>query len=1207
MIGLRIAQINLQHARAPTAVLRRHLDICTMKIVLIQEPYFYKDSFGELDAANGTIIFKQSNLRPRSCIFVSKDINFHKIDRFCNTDFVTINLKYKLKNIETSIILCSAYFPYDSTSPPPPKEIVDLVQYAKDLNTPLILGCDSNAHHLAWGSTDTNTRGESLIDFICMSNLEILNVGSKPTFVTSNREEVLDLTLCSMTFVGNISNWHVHNEDSLSDHQMIVFDISSDYLVPITYRNPKDTDLDLFNAYLEAGLVNWNIPNGTKESVDRSAEAFSNLINFAYERSCPLKIRKSNQKTIWWNSYLQKEKKKNNYAWNHRNEGDYFRSQQRVYKNLIRDASRNSFQIVSSSVDSLPAAARLNKLMSISKNTQIDSILLPNGDFLFDEKDILTHLLKTHFPECRPPDNSMKANLNNHSLSLDEYTVEKILNEDCIQLAIFSFKPYKSAGPDNIFPKLLQSATKTIIVALKQLFRSSLILKHIPSVWQSVRIVFIPKPGKPSYDNPKSFRPISLTSFLLKTLERLVENFVSNSCLIHYPLHERQHSYQKGKSTETALHEVVQRIEKAMSFDEVCLAAFLDVEGAFDNTSFDVIGAAARNHGFPESLIAWTTSLLQQRMLNATLKSITVQMTPVKGCPQGGVLSPLLWNLVANDLLTILNNNYFFTIGYADDFVILLVGKFTNIVYERMQCALKLVESWCLGKKLSVNAQKSNLVLFTKCRNLPGVKELLLFGNPIPQVDEVKYLGVILDKKLNWNAHLEDRYKRAIKIFFQCRKIIGTNWGLKPKYALWLFNMIIRPIVTYASLVWWPKVNQISAQNVLSKIQRIACLCITGAFKTTPTRALEVILDMRPLHIQIKAEAMSSAYRLSSLNLLKVDYNFGHCAILTLLHQSIPLSLAPSDLIIRSNSTMKNFEVIIPLRHVWSGSWPFIRPPDSLIFFSDGSNKNGRSGAGIYCEQLDINISSSLGQHVSAFQAELFGILECLKFCLTQNFHNRFIIICTDCKSVLQTLNSFVIKSWLAQECINILNNLGQFNTVSLIWVPGHYGLYGNQYADRLAKFGSSQNPIGPGPHIPLSASVIKDLIASWSYDQHCFLWNSLDTCQNSKLLIDKPLYDDRNWITNLSRSQQRKLVGAITGHCALKDHLFKIGLSTDRLCRYCQSDTETTYHIICLCPHFVLLRMHILDLDYINENKYAELKVKDILKFINACKVLDI
>ena len=121
--------------------------------------------------------------------------------------------------------------------------------------------------------------------------------------------------------------------------------------------------------------------------------------------------------------------------------------------------------------------------------------------------------------------------------------------------------------------------------------------------------------------------------------------------------------------------------------------------------------------------------------------------------------------------------------------------------------------------------------------------------------EQIKYLDVILDKKLTWNAHLENRNGKALKNFFQCRRIIGNNWGLKPKYALWLFNTIVRPIITYGSLV----------QNILNKLKRLACLCVTGSFKTTPTKAIEIFLDLRPFHIHIKMEAMSSAYSISML------------------------------------------------------------------------------------------------------------------------------------------------------------------------------------------------------------------------------------------------------------------------------------------------------------------------------------------------------
>lgn len=74
---------------------------------------------------------------------------------------------------------------------------------------------------------------------------------------------------------------------------------------------------------------------------------------------------------------------------------------------------------------------------------------------------------------------------------------------------------------DGIFPALLQSVGNKIIPQLEKLFRASLKTGFIPSIWRGTKVAFIPKPGKESYDDPKTYRPISLMSFILKTLEKL--------------------------------------------------------------------------------------------------------------------------------------------------------------------------------------------------------------------------------------------------------------------------------------------------------------------------------------------------------------------------------------------------------------------------------------------------------------------------------------------------------------------------------------------------------------------------------------------------------------------------------------------------------------------------------------------------------------
>ena len=171
-------------------------------------------------------------------------------------------------------------------------------------------------------------------------------------------------------------------------------------------------------------------------------------------------------------------------------------------------------------------------------------------------------------------------------------------------------------------------------------------------------------------------------------------------------------------------------------------------------------------------------------------------------------------------------------------------------------------------------------------------------------------------------------------------------------------------------------------------------------------------------------------------------------------------------------------------------------------------------------------------------------------------------------------------------------------------WTHSTCGLHEIDHTNVLARLASLQAPIGADPVLPLSSQMINDKINIWAFEQHSIYWNSQTACMNSRLLLKKPLNEDHYWIINLSRLQQRKLLGAITGHCSLKDHMFTIRLSTDRLCRFCLNDAESAYHIICLCPHFQRPRIQIFNLDQINSNKYAELKVRDIQKFLNACNL---
>jgi hypothetical protein len=394
------------------------------------------------------------------------------------------------------------------------------------------------------------------------------------------------------------------------------------------------------------------------------------------------------------------------------------------------------------------------KIMAKQATNKVSTIKLPNGQHTQTGKETLKELFRVHFPDSNLIDDSDDGQ-DQQNLGVCERITNRgdwdlakhVIKQSKIRWVLNTFKPYKSAGTDEIVPALLQQGTEHLVPHLCRIFRDCIVYGFIPTAWRHVKVTFIPKPGKLDYTEAKAYRPISLSYFLLKTMEKLVDRHVRDDVLRIHPLHRNQHAYQKDKSTETALHNVVTRIEY-IEHNDIALGAFLDIEGAFDRTSFDTIKQTPERHGTePEPAIyKWICTMLDSRNINSILSGETLRASAARGCPQGGVLSPLLWSLVVDDLLWELNCNGYYTVGYADDIAILINGNFLYTVSEVSQTTLCTVQKWCGKTNVSINPNKTVIIPFTKRREMKGLKEPILFNKTIQLSNEVKYLGIVLDK-----------------------------------------------------------------------------------------------------------------------------------------------------------------------------------------------------------------------------------------------------------------------------------------------------------------------------------------------------------------------------------------------------------------------------------------------------------------------------
>jgi hypothetical protein len=133
----------------------------------------------------------------------------------------------------------------------------------------------------------------------------------------------------------------------------------------------------------------------------------------------------------------------------------------------------------------------------------------------------------------------------------------------------------------------------------------------------------------------------------------------------------------------------------------------------------------------------------------------------------------------------------------------------------------------------------------------------------------------------------------------------------------WIYKAAVKPIVTYAATIWWPRVKLKTSQAELSKLQRMTCLGITGAMISAPTAAMAILLGLPPLHLQMDAEAKVSNYRLRCNEQWRPESEgFGHAYMIQDMKKEHILQMG-SDKMILKHVYDKPFTIRFPERSEW--------------------------------------------------------------------------------------------------------------------------------------------------------------------------------------------------------------------------------------------------------------------------------------------------
>jgi hypothetical protein len=335
-------------------------------------------------------------------------------------------------------------------------------------------------------------------------------------------------------------------------------------------------------------------------------------------------------------------------------------------------------------------------------------------------------------------------------------------------------------------------------------------------------------------------------SFIFKGFERIIYWRLLQTALHETPLSPRQHAFRKGFSTETAVSSLVNLLEQAGLRQKAAVVVSLDIKGAFDHIIFDSAERVMRRRGFDPGIIAWYIRFLKTRICTVRIKGVIIRRFLRRGVPQGGILSPLIWNIIFDELLEEMERKTKVrSQAFADDMILFTTGKNLPRLVSYVQSALTTAATWCAQNGLSLSPSKTMACILTRAKSIADIPNITLGTNEIAYVDQFKYLGLIIDSELTFRPHIKAKIAKAKGILMRSKSLLGNTFGPSPKLMLWMYKAIVRSTLCYLSFIWG-QTTQAYFHTQLERLQSLG-LRLLGHFRRgTPNEGLNVITDTPP-------------------------------------------------------------------------------------------------------------------------------------------------------------------------------------------------------------------------------------------------------------------------------------------------------------------------------------------------------------------------
>lgn len=802
--------------------LKAFLQLSHVDIILISEAHLTLNSSFKLP---GYITYHcdhpSGNAHAGSAIIIQSNLKHSILPSYQSNSIQATNIKIILNHIPTTI--SSAYFP-----PQAKLNSNELTNFLLSIGNNYLIGGDFNCKHTSWGSRITNTRGRILHNVIQNKNLKFLSPPN-PTYWPTHQNRQPDILDFFITNLPNHINRNISNlSDLSSDHTPVLLSLNDHVTLKTTYPTltPGKINWQIFSESVES-QVSLNISLKNHTDIDNAVLSLTDIIKNSASRASHTHSPKTKQDNLPLHlSQLLTEKRRARARW----QRTHLPSDKSTYnrlscnlKNLLYKYNTESYQhYINSLTNNNKSLWKATK--NILKEKKVSPPLRNPNNTLAISNSEKANLFATHLANNFRPHSDI--NIVDHTRRITESLdtpcpmalPTKHTSPSEILFLIKKLQNNKSPGHDLITNKIIKHLPKKAIIQLTYIFNSILRLSYIPQTWKHSIVILIHKPGKPP-ELPSSYRPISLLPSLSKILEKIILKRIYSIVNESKIIPNTQFGFKNKHSTLHQIHRLTDIISSSLEIKNHCEGVFLDVAQAFDRVWTE--GLLYKLRILPAPLYLTLKSFLSQRTFAVRCDVETSNIQSINaGIPQGSILAPTLYNIFTSDIPHS-NNTHLAT--FADDTAILSSNPDSNSSTKSLQDHLNNLQTWFKLWRIKINEEKSTHVSFT-LRSTNG-PPLSINNNIIPQHDYTKYLGIHLDKKLNWAYHIKNKRKSLNLRLHSLRHLLRSNMPLNTK--LLIYKQIIRPAMTYGIQIWGSaKKSNIS---ILQSFQSINLRIITGA------------------------------------------------------------------------------------------------------------------------------------------------------------------------------------------------------------------------------------------------------------------------------------------------------------------------------------------------------------------------------------------